>query len=414
MPAPDRRAAVVAWGRRTVVATVAVAACVVAATTVWNPAGSAFSGTSSNAANTWESGLFGGQLRASGLGWYGALGTGSTTSQTTFTLADDGGATDWADVGAGRYHGCGTRTGGELYCWGDNSNGRTGQNTTSGDTLSPARVGTGTDWQAVDAGDVFSCGLRNGGLWCWGDNTYGQTGLGTTSGDTMLPTQSGSVTTWSLLEIGDRHACAMRTNGTIWCWGDNNFGRTGQGTTSGNTITPTQVGSATDWVTMDSGYRHACAIKTNGNLWCWGDNSDGRTGQGTTSGTLDLPAQVGSATDWASVSGGEKHTCAIKTNGTLWCWGQNGDGQLGLGSTTAHSTPQQVGSLTTWATVAASAETSCALRQDSTFWCWGHNDKGEAGVGDTTRRLSPVQISVPGTPTVISAGQFAEHIHIIS
>jgi alpha-tubulin suppressor-like RCC1 family protein len=129
------------------------------------------------------------------------------------------------------------------------------------------------------------------------------------------------------------HTCAVRTDGTLWCWGRNSDGELGIGPGASKN-TPAQVGKATDWSLVSSGgysTYHSCAVKTTGTLWCWGGNTSGQLGDGTRI-SRDTPTQVGSATNWSDVAPGSNHTCAVRTDGTLWCWGTNHNGQLGDGT----------------------------------------------------------------------------------
>jgi alpha-tubulin suppressor-like RCC1 family protein len=134
---------------------------------------------------------------------------------------------------------------------------------------------------------------------------------------------------------------------------------------------------------VSAGSYHTCAVKTTGTLWCWGNNGLGQLGDDTITNRL-LPIREGTiATNWATVSAGASYTCAVKTSGTLWCWGHNGFGQLGDGTTVIDRLrPTQEGTaVSNWATVSAKASHTCAVRTSGTLWCWGHNFRGEIGSG---------------------------------
>jgi alpha-tubulin suppressor-like RCC1 family protein len=148
------------------------------------------------------------------------------------------------------------------------------------------------------------------------------------------------------------------------------------------------------------------AIKNDGTLWAWGSNNDGRLGLNNTT-SNSSPVQVGSLNNWAHVMPGSgSFSLAIKTDGTLWSWGLNGSGQLGLGDTTNRSSPVQVGSLTDWAYAGVTSAGSFALKTDGTIWAWGTNSSGQLGLGDTTNRSSPVQIGSINTWLDISTAPF--------
>jgi Regulator of chromosome condensation (RCC1) repeat len=196
------------------------------------------------------------------------------------------------------------------------------------------------------------------------------------------------------VSAGGLHTCTVKTDHTLWCWGSNFYGQLGDATTTNRTV-PVQVGGhASDWASVAAGASHTCAVKTDHTLWCWGLNGDGEFGDGTTTNSL-VPVQVGGhASDWAAVAAGALHTCAVKTDGTLWCWGDNTFGQLGDGSMTNSLVPVQVsGQATDWAVVTAGEFHTCAARTDHTLWCWGWNPDGQLGNGSTTGSPVPVQVS---------------------
>ena len=166
------------------------------------------------------------------------------------------------------------------------------------------------------------------------------------------------------------YTCGVQTNKTLWCWGDNQHGGLGNGTQNNGTAPVEVVGM--DWVSVATGGWHTCGIKADHSLWCWGWNADGELGNGTTQDSAS-PVQIGGST-WASVAAGAgidgEHTCAVKLDGSLWCWGANALGQLGVGSTTSSATPVQVGSAT-WTNVSGGAAHTCGVQGDGTLWCWG-------------------------------------------
>lgn len=184
---------------------------------------------------------------------------------------------------------------------------------------------------------------------------------------------------WHSVSGGLYYTCAVKSDGTLWCWGYNSAGQVGDGTKGTDRPTPTQVGIARDWATVWAGYSHTCGIKTGGTLWCWGYNGYGQVGDGTSGNDKTYPVQVGVATTWVAASGGWQHTIAIRSDGTLWAWGRNYYGELGDGTGNqadeAHnsSVPVQVGVGTTWNAVAAGGWHSLATKSDGTLWSWGRN-----------------------------------------
>ncbi len=348
-----------------------------------------------------------GTLYAWGDNRYGQLGNGTTTRQLTPTPA--GGSATWQSIATGALasHSAGLRTDGTLYTWGRNANGELGAGFTQ--QLMPLQVGPPTTWQGLGAGSNSTFGLRpDGTLWTWGDNPNGQ--LGTDSNfEQPTPTQVGTATTWRQVSIGYWHMAAVRQDGTLWAWGDNQMGELGLGTTIFNLRTPVQVGTDTNWRSVSAGHFATFGIRTDGTLWAWGSNAYGRLGDGTTTNVLRrAPVQIGTATTWQSVSAGRYHTLALRQDGTLWAWGDNTSGQLGTGtaSTTPQYSPVQVGTATDWQAVAAGVYYSLALRRDGTLWAWGDNTYGQLGTGTTTSLATPTQVGTATTWRRLAAGSY--------
>jgi alpha-tubulin suppressor-like RCC1 family protein len=245
----------------------------------------------------------------------------------------------------------------------------------------------------------------DGTLWAWGSNSYGQLGIGTTTQQNR-PVQVGSATNWRSVSTGYYFTVALKTDGTLWAWGQNANGQLGQGTTGGQQTQPVQVGTATNWASVSASDYHIVAIKADGSLWGWGQNFSGQLGLGTTNVTTNTPTQVGTAT-WRAVSGGSLFTLAIRTDGTLWSWGTNGNGQLGNGtsSNAAQPTPTQVGTATTWQAVSAGAFHGLALQTNGTLWAWGFNGWGALGSpAAPANQLTPLQVGTATTWRSVSAG----------
>lgn len=351
-----------------------------------------------------------------GRGADGRLGDGFTTDRNTPTIV----AGEWSKVAAGGSHTCAIRSDGALRCWGDNEFGQLGNGLSGfGESSSlPDVVNSAVNWTDITAGSNFTCGIKlDGTLWCWGQNYFGQIGQGDSGGqDTHdLPTQIGTETQWRSVKAsgtGD-HVCAYKQDDSFWCWGDNGYGQLGEGSvvdgTNQYSLVPVPVNPDTDWASISLGYYHSCAIKENGSLWCWGDNTDGTVGDGS---QLDksIPVQVGSDLDWKQVSANSEHTCAVKTTGSLWCWGNNGgDDILGLGpiaSFTVLPSPQQLGTDTDWEKVSTGTTHSCALKTNGSIYCWGNGASGRLAQDstDTADKDIPVPIISSQAWLSVSAG----------
>jgi alpha-tubulin suppressor-like RCC1 family protein len=355
----------------------------------------------------------------------GQLGIRSTIDRSVPTQV--GALTDWVKVVANGSSAIGMRANGTLWGWGSN-NGKIG--TTIPGTLgignniivsSPVQVGTATDWADVELCEMdfhpsVIARKTNGTVWVWGVNDYGVL----LRPFNILPyfKQVGSLTTWTDVDAGGAYgenSFALGQTGSLWAWGSNIDGSLGINVA--NSVlrnSPVRVGSLTGWTQISSGGNHTLALRSNNTLWAWGSNENGQLGDGTVI-KRSSPVQIGTDTNWSIVSSStddssstlDGHSAAIKTNGTLWTWGRNGDGQLGNGLTINSSIPVQVGSGTTgpWIRVACSVQSTIGIRQDGTLWSWGDNDDGVLGRGQfVSRSSSPIQVGTLTGWTEISCG----------
>ncbi|MBK8077313.1 MAG: fibronectin type III domain-containing protein [Kineosporiaceae bacterium] len=338
-------------------------------------------------------------LASAGLDDAGQLGLGLNTPLSPQQI---GTATTWSSLAVGKTSTCGLRSDHSLWCWGTNDSGQLGQGDYATHAV-PVQIGSATTWNAVTVGNTHACATRTDNtLWCWGSNSTGQLGIGSTTMQNAPTQVTGTV--WATVDAGDSFTCATRTDGTLYCWGLNSSGQLGNGNTTQQTSPALVSGGATTWSSVSAGGTHTCATRTTHTVWCWGYNSFGQLGNGTSAYTAQTtPLQVGAATTWANVSAGGVFTCATQTTGTLWCWGYGGDGATGQGNTTSPTSPSQVtGAVTTWNSITTGDDHACATRTDSTAWCWGYNSSGQLGDATTTRRTSPTQLS--STWTTLAAG----------
>jgi alpha-tubulin suppressor-like RCC1 family protein len=346
----------------------------------------AFSATSAGSLSTCAVGVDS-SLWCWGSNAYGQLRLTGTSDR--LTLAEVSG-TSWNSVACGQTHACGIRVDGTLSCWGNNSSGQLGAVTT-GSADQQVEVPDGP-WQDVSAGSYQTCAARvDGTLWCWGSNTNGQLG----NGDTLpsnVPVQLDGAG-YTQVSVGFMHGCALRQDGTLWCWGLNSSSQLALESLT-FAYRPTQV-PGTGWSQVATGLYHTCGLKQDGSLWCWGGNLSGQIGNSTlpvrANAQTSTPLQVVGA--WLSVAAGASHTCGIMSDQSLWCWGDNSHGQLGIGSTIAQSTPASVTTTEiAWSRIAAGTAHTCALANDGSLWCWGSNSDGQLGTGSNESHQSPVRV----------------------
>ena len=272
-----------------------------------------------------------------------------------------------------------------LFSTGYNVNGELALNDTVNKS-SPTQIGSSTNWSKIGVGGYFedtaapvAAIKTDGTLWGWGRNSFGQLGLGD-SINRSSPTQIGALTNWSNISVSDSKIFAIKNDGTLWGWGRGVIGALGLNNTT-NYSSPKQIGTNTNWskIWQADGGAAVAAIKTDGTLWTWGDGSSGMTGQnGTTS--RSSPTQVGSGTNWRDLpTNGQSGPFmgAIKTDGTLWTWGRNSDNQLGSGRTTNQSNPTQQGVGTNWSKISLGYGHGLGIKTDGTLWGWGNNSRNQ-------------------------------------
>jgi alpha-tubulin suppressor-like RCC1 family protein len=340
----------------------------------------------------------------------------------------------WSAVAAGDAHTCALRDDGTLFCWGLRGSGRLGDGESTGSRAYPAVVhasaetgGTNwTDWVAVAAGASHTCALRgDGSLWCWGAGGSGQRGDGSTATARTTPTavlRSGEAaggaiwTDWIAVAAGASHTCGLRAGGTLWCWGSATDGRLGNGDPTTSRTTPVQVLASaesedlpwTDWIKITAGGSHSCGLREDGSLFCWGAGQNGRRGDASVTAARTTPARVRASTesgegpwsDWTAVSGGGSHTCGRRAGSHVWCWGLGSWGQRGDDALEAdRTTPAQTvadggeGAWDDWTVFSAGGQHTCGLRADESLWCWGAGDQGQRGDGSTdAQRETPARV----------------------
>jgi alpha-tubulin suppressor-like RCC1 family protein len=296
-------------------------------------------------------------------------------------------------VSYGGEHSLAIKANGSLWTAGSN---QYGQNGSGSGIMSPSftQIGTATNWNKASGGGLHSFAIKNNGtLWGCGYNYWGQLGNGTTT-ILIAFTQIGTANNWAQVSAGNNHTIAIKTDGTIWAWGHDGYGQLGNGIASPSPAPtlPVQIGTDSTWTAISAGESHNLALKSNGTLWSWGRNSQGQLGIGSLADNY-VPVQVGTANNWAEIAAGSFHSLAIKNDSTLWAWGENSDGQLGNGGMPVDQTsPIQVGLFTDWNSVDGGSSHSVATRSNGTYWAFGSNTYSQLGNGTTVSSSVPIQV----------------------
>ena len=311
-------------------------------------------------------------------------------------------------IAAGEFHTCAALTSGGAMCWGSNYYGQLGDGTTV-DKNTPVDVsGLSSDVQAIEVGSNHTCALlTSGGMMCWGSNHYGQLGNGISGWDEDETTPVDVVGLSSgvqAIAAGVYHTCALLTSGGVKCWGNNEYGQLGDGTYD-NSPTPVDVvglSSGVQAIAAGGEYGaigHTCAVLLSGGMKCWGANELGQLGNGTTDDSSTPVDVVGLSSDVQAIAAGGIHTCAVLASGGVKCWGNNEYGQLGDGTTDDSYTPVDVVGLSSGVQAIAAGgeydaggEHTCAVLASGGVKCWGDNGSGQLGDGTTDDSYTPVDV----------------------
>jgi alpha-tubulin suppressor-like RCC1 family protein len=310
----------------------------------------------------------------------GQLGDGTSTTRTSPVLVS--GAQVFDRISAGRSHTCGLTASGPVYCWGSipaaNSN-------------TPVAVSGDLTFAEVTAGYAHTCGVTTVGAgYCWGDNTAGALGNNSLLATTVPTPVSGGLT-FARISTGRLFSCGLTTTGAGYCWGDNTSGLLGDGTNVRRLI-PVPIGSQLTFTAISAGGFHACGLTTAGAVYCWGSNDFGELGIGTKAASL-VPVPIATSLSFVALTVGNRHNCALTASGAAYCWGDATDGLLGNGSFTGVSTtPVAVSGGLVFASVSAGRFHTCGVTTNGTAYCWGNNRSFTLGDGTNQNSALPVRV----------------------
>jgi alpha-tubulin suppressor-like RCC1 family protein len=376
-----------------------------------------------------------GSLWSWGLNNFGQLGIstgGAPDFSRSIPITVSSSAPQWKEVCAGTYGGFGLSSNGQLSVWGSNIYGLLGiNNASTGNLYGATLYNSDTNWKSLANGAAESMAAikTDGSLWVWGRNERFQLGTNDNFDRSTPATTFAGGNNWKQVSMGWKFTAAIKTDGSLWVWGSNSYARLGIGTVSYPdpdivASTPiTTFAGGNDWKSVSCGLDHALALKNDGSLWAWGLNAYGACGVGADPGSvffITIPTQVEPSFTWKTADAGRYFSAGIKDNGSLWTWGRNSYGQLGIARTETDivaSDPSAVygqdlgnnfGS-SNWKDVKCGGSTVIAVKSDGTVWGWGKNDAGQIGLGttDNVTISIPTQIPIGDGWRTVSTGAFS-------
>lgn len=328
-----------------------------------------------------------------GYNLFGMLGDGTTADRAV--PAQIGGLTGISAISAGYAHALAIAADGTLWGWGTITPWTTAGGAQVGTTYSsPVAISDLAGVTAVSVGAEYSMVAKaDGTVWSWGWNFGGELGNGAADSISPPPLPVTRLTGVVSLAVSNYHAAVVRVDGTVWTWGTSVLGALGDGTLYVGPVAPAPLAGISGVRTVVSAYDHTIAVKNDGTLWGWGKNSQGQLGIGLLTAQQTSPVQATGMSGVISAATGGFHTIALKGDGTVWSTGWNTNGQLGDGTTTNRSTFVQVSGLAGIVKIAAGRQHNLAIKSDGTVWAWGYNYRGQIGDGTATNRLVPVQVA---------------------
>ena len=262
-------------------------------------------------------------------------------------------------------------------------------------TLVPANASSTITWSVLPEGNTAGATIRNGNI------------LDTMASGSVVVrgTVAGEISFFSEVSAGGEHTAALTADGSLWTWGRNTWGQLGNGSSGTRGVPPAQVGADRNWAAVSAGENYTVALKTDGSLWAWGLNDNGQLGNSSYTDSY-IPERIGTETDWALVSAGYSHTAALKTDGSLWAWGYNWYGQLGDDGIGNKYIPVRIGTETDWVAVSTGENYTVALKTDGSLWVWGDNWYSQLGLGSIRGQIRvPVRVGTETDWAAISTGK---------
>jgi alpha-tubulin suppressor-like RCC1 family protein len=305
---------------------------------------------------------------------------------------------------AGNYNAqsfCGLAASGAVNCWGRNEWNTFGTTTAVIVNEVPVPGAQGVTLRSISGGGYHACGVTptNQG-YCWGGNWYGTHGSGNANWSSTPVAVTGGLS-FSKIDAGADHSCGLASNGTAHCWGIANDGRLGNGTSSGNALSPAPVSGGLAFTDISTGDGHSCGIASGGSAYCWGGNGNGQLGDGTRTNGI-TPVAVSGGLTFSRIEAGWQFTCGLLVDGRVACWGAGGNGRLGNGSTLQRTTPTIISSSVTFTKLEAITDRACALTATGELYCWGRNNAAQVGTGNTVDVWTPVRIGGSRTFTAVA------------
>jgi len=354
-----------------------------------------------------------GTVRAWGANYDGELGNGTTSLVGTPLPVQVSGLGNTVGVAAGYLHSLAVKSDGTVWAWGYNGDGQLGNGTNINSTV-PVQVSNLSSVVSVSGGTRHSLALRSDGtVWAWGDNGWGQLGNGTNVGS-LVPVQVSSLGNVVRVAAGDLYSMALKSDGTVWAWGADCCGQLGNGTLNMSSTVPSLVLGLANIASIAAGGANGFALKADGTVWGWGDNGASQMGGATSSIVATVPVQVPGLANITTIAAGYGHGLAVKSDGTVWGWGSTTYGQLGIPPTaTLASGVIQVPGLANVVAVGAGNIHSLALKSDGTVWDWGGAQGGNNGSIYIPNSV-PARLSLTGvTPIALGGGPTALHSLVI-